>query len=163
MITADRVRELFHYDPETGVLTWKVDRHSNRVAGKPVSYINAYGYVQAKVDGRLRRVHRLAWLYVYGEWPNGEVDHINGVRNDNRISNLRLASRSQNGRNAKIGRKNKSGFKGVSWDCQHRKWNARVRLNGKSKNLGVFENKEDAAAAYRRAAAEIYGEFARFE
>lgn len=105
--------------------------------------------------------HRLAWLYVYGEWPDAEIDHINGNTGDNRISNLRPATRAQNGANRGRQTNNASGVKGVCWHAQSGKWRAMIRISGKSRHLGLFNDIGAAAAAYARATVNRNGEFAR--
>ena len=100
--------------------------------------------------------HRLAWFYTYGKWPNHEVDHINGNRLDNRIANLREATRSQNEFAAKKG-------KGIRWEPKRKKWLARIGVNWKQINLGRYATREEALAAYKKAAKEAFGEFAEFD
>jgi len=106
------------------------------------------------------KAHRLAWLYVHGEWPPEQLDHINGQRDDNRVENLRSATRAENAGNSKRRADNTSGFKGVYWNAQRSKWQAKIRRGQLEKHLGLFVCKEDAAEAYRRAAADVFGEFA---
>ena len=113
------------------------------------------------VAGKRYSAHRLAWLYMTGDWPPDEVDHKNRVRTDNRWDNLRLADTFTNKRNTSAYRNNKSGFKGVSWHVCSRKWRSRIRVDGKEKNLGLYDTPEQANAAYERAAREMFGEFAR--
>jgi len=121
-LTQERLKHLLHYNPDTVVFTWlsKPSRriNSGSIAGriKPKK-----GYVEIGISGRIYLAHRLAWLYIYGTWPKEQVDHINGIRNDNRIKNLRLATTSQNQWNKKMQKNNTSGIKGVSWDNQRGK------------------------------------------
>lgn len=159
MLTADRLRQVLSYDAETGVFTWR-DRISIRIkvgnrAGRP----NWKGYRQIGIDGALIMEHKLAWLYVYGEWPNAQIDHINRDKADNRIANLRLATNSQNHINKGLQKNNTSGFKGVVWEPSLGKWRARIKVNGRNKYLGVFASKEDAAGARRDAERRYFGEF----
>jgi hypothetical protein len=100
---------------------------------------------------------------MHNEWPNGQIDHINGDRLDNRICNLRVASHAENQRNSRRPTANTSGIKGVSWDKRESKWQANIRVNNKMINLGRFNNKEDAAAVYRAAALRYHGDFAKFD
>jgi hypothetical protein len=113
------------------------------------------------IRGRRFQAHRLAWLYVYGEWPNGAIDHINRDPGDNRISNLRLATPTQNNANRARPACNTSGVKGVSWIGKSRKWQAQITVHGRQKYLGRFSEKDLAVQAYRKAASAYFGEFAR--
>ena len=114
------------------------------------------------IDSKEYIPYRLAWLYMTGEWPTNFIDHINRNRTDNRWSNLREATYAENNRNKSIGINNTSGYKGVSWHKRRGKYRAEIRVNGKSKHLGYFDNKEDAYASYIQAAKLYHGEFASF-
>jgi hypothetical protein len=140
------------YDPETGVFTRKKNGNSRFST-------NSVGYTQIGIDGHNYRGHRLAWLYVYGEWPRDQIDHINGARTDNRITNLRESSQAENCGNVARHRDNKSGFKGVF--PFRKKWAAQICRDGVKKHLGTFETPEAAHAAYSDAATQVFGEFAR--
>jgi hypothetical protein len=137
-----RLKELLTYDPETGVFTWI--KRSNNIAGA----VDAYGYIVIRLDKILYKAHRLAWLYMYGNFPSCNLDHINQIKNDNRICNLRMVTQSQNMQNL-------SGIKGISWDKSRAKWCARIKVMYKTIYLGRFTNKDDAVAA-RKAAEVIY-------
>lgn len=143
-LTAQRLRELLHYDADTGVFTWLVTRGSAKagdIAGTP----NGNGYLVIRVDGTLYLAHRLAWLHVHGEWPPVYIDHENQTRNDNRISELRLATNSENQQNQRGARSdNTSGVRGVSWFKRMQKWHAYINVNSKRKHLGYFDAIEDA-------------------
>lgn len=102
------------------------------------------------------RAHRLAWLLFYGHWPVGEIDHVDGDGLNNRMINLRCVTRSQNQRNRRVGKKNRSGVLGVSWESKSSMWQVHIRIDGKRKRLGRFKQLKDAAAA-RSAAAEANG------
>lgn len=160
MITAEDVRRVLAYDPETGDFTWR-ETFGRAVRGAKAGNINGRGYVTIKFRKRTHQAHRLAWLYVHGEWPNLEIDHINCDKTDNRLSNLRLATGRENVANTKRRSDNSSGHKGVFWDKQRNRWHARIMINGKNKHIGLFRLIEDAAKAYERAAIERHGEFAR--
>lgn len=149
-LTSDRARELFHYDAETGAFTW-------RATGNPAfTSRTAKGYAVGNADRKKHYAHRVAWLITMGKWPEGQIDHINGNREDNRLSNLRDIPRAENQRNMKRSVRNSSGVVGVHYTKTLNKWQATIRANGKSKYLGVFRTKEEAAAA--RAKAElVYG------
>lgn len=158
-ITADRLRELLRYDPETGVFTWLADRTGDVKAGSSAGSISgSTGYRLIMLDGRNYREHRLAWLFVHGEWPVSSLDHINRVRGDNRIANLRSATPAQNLANSKRRSDNTSGLKGVS--PKRGKWQARIKIDGHHYCLGSFVRPEEAHAAYMAAARKHYGSFA---
>jgi hypothetical protein len=159
-ITASELRDLLFYDCETGVFTWNKARGPLKV-GKLAGSRDAYGYWTIGIKGSYYKAHRLAWLYHYGEWPEKDLDHINGIPDDNRICNLRKASRSENCRNQSKRVNNTSGYKGVSWCKRDKKWSVQISNNGKRIRLGYFDSVIDAAEAYENAARELHGEFAR--
>ena len=146
-LKAERVREILDYFPETGEFRWKV-RSGSVKAGDVAGTPHSRGYIQIMVDGYIYLSHRLAWLYVYGYFPEAHIDHINCVKNDNRIANLREANYSENGQNIrKPRRSNKLGFLGVYLhNCG--KFVAQIQVNGKNKNLGYFSTPGEAHAAY---------------
>lgn len=161
-LSAERLRSLLTYEPHTGLFRIACYRGVRRRAGDVAGAPNSAGYICVKVDGRKYQAHRLAWLYVHGVWPMGVIDHINGMRTDNRIANLREATRQQNKHNSDVGANSKSGVRGVFWNAKRRKWQARVCLpNGKRQHLGYFYELEDATAAVTAAYQDIHGEFAR--
>lgn len=148
MITKERLHELFEYDIDTGVFTRKTSFNRWKVGDK-VGYVNTDGYIEAGVDGEYYGVHRLAWIYVNGDIHVDEIDHINGVRDDNRISNLRPATKAINAQNKRVARvDSKSGILGVCWHKTSSKWHAQIQVAGKKLHLGTFVNKEDAYDAY---------------
>lgn len=153
-LTTIKVRELFDYDAERGVLT---RRGTDQLAG----YMRKDGYRQITVGCRNYLAHRVVWLHVYGVWPAKHLDHINGRRDDNRICNLREATRSQNMANRVRHLNNKCGFKGVTFHKGCRKFRAAIRVNGKYLHLGFYENPQNAHAAYVDAARKHFGGFAR--
>jgi len=161
MLTQARLRTLLTYDPETGEFRWRVQR-----GGKPVGTVAGTlrdnGYLQIMIDRVCRRAHRLAWLYVVGEWPVGSLDHIDGDPLNNRIANLRLADGTQNNANAKMHHTNKSGHRGVHFDRSRGKWVAYISAHGRRRHLGYFDDIAAAIAVRRAAALEAFGEFARF-
>lgn len=159
-VDSSRVREVLNYEPETGLFTWRVSNSNRRLAGSAAGRV-AKGYVGICIDGRLYQAHRLAWLYVHGEWPPSALDHVNGVPNDNRISNLRLADASQNGLNRGAQSNNKSGFKGVSWSRVAKKWMAEIVVRGRHYHLGYHDDPARAAAAYREAVDRLTDGFGR--
>ena len=149
MITQERLQEKLHYEPTTGVFT----RELKSGRKKEVGYLQQNGYTSMGIDGTLYKAHRLAWLYVMGEFPAKElqIDHINHDKADNRIKNLRVVTRSENMRNAGMYKDNTSGYNGVCWRKLANKWQASIRVDGVQKHLGLFTNKEDAIAAREEA------------
>jgi hypothetical protein len=158
-MSADRLRELLDYNPETGVFTWRVQRRKYP-AGMVAGTRNRDGYTVIRTGGQMYFAHKIAWLFVYGSWPVHSLDHINGQPSDNRIANLRLATVAENQWNAKTRVDNSSGIKGVRLRSDGR-WEARIRVGGKQKHLGSFTSKNEASGAYAAAALALRGEFAR--
>lgn len=148
MITQARLKELFDYDPATGIFTRRVAT-SNRVKpGAPVGVRNGNGYFRMQADNKRYYCHRLAWLYVYGTIPKHQIDHINGDPSDNRICNLREASNLENHQNIRAHQDNKSGYLGVSWYPKIKKWSAEIMHEGIKYKLGMFDDPKEAHAAY---------------
>lgn len=158
-LTAGRLREALWYDPNTGLFRWRIDRRKVRAGTIAGSLCN--GYVRIGIDGRWYAAHRLAWLYVHGEWPSSEIDHRNTDRADNRLENLRPATRQQQSANASLRPDNACGFKGVFFHEPTKTWQASIRFNGKNRVLGNFSSPQEAHTAYTAAAVELFGEFAR--
>jgi hypothetical protein len=160
ILTQARLKELLEYNPETGDFHRVVGRKgagfSGTKAGSP-----SHGYLTIMVDGKNYRCHRLAWLYVYGEFPNGHLDHINREKTDNRISNLRVASKKQNAENTGIQANNKSGHRGVFWNSQKSKWHARIKHHGKTLHLGFFDDPLNASNAYQTKAMQLFTHYAQ--
>ncbi len=161
IITAKRLREVLHYDPKTGVWTRLVSTANRVKVGDTAGNVNTSGYLQVVVDCRFYLAHRLAWFYMTGAWPVDQIDHINGIRDDNRFSNLRQATNSQNKANSKRRSDNKSGYKGVHWDERAGRFKAHFRNDGKVIDLGYFDSPDEAHVAYVNAARKYYGEYAR--
>lgn len=217
-ITQEYLRSILHYDPETGIFTWrfrvkayskptasghpgitwnntckrwmsrisafgervyigvyktiesaavaqqkKLDDLNAKYAGKPTGYTTESGHITISIDNKNYLSHRLAWLYMTGEWPPNGIDHRDGIPSNNRWSNLRLATQSQNNANAKLRSDNKTGHKGVTWCEGSRAYQVHVSFNGVRHYFGCFNDPEKAAKVYREKAAELFGEFARFE
>jgi hypothetical protein len=158
MLTQERLKELLQYNPDSGIFVRISGRAKGNITGAP----HSEGYVRIKIEGKLYFSHRLAWLYVHGSFPHNVIDHINGIRDDNSISNLRDVTQNQNLMNQKLKSNNKSGLKGVSWVKDRRKWRAQIQHNSLVTCLGDFNNKKDAHAAYKKAADMHFGEFARY-
>lgn len=163
-IKAKRLRDCLDYNPDTGLFTWLVTNSNRSKAGTVAGYISkSDNYRYIRIDGMRFNSARLVWLYCHGRWPIGEVDHKNCVRSDDRIDNLREATRGQNESNKKPKRNNTSGCKGVSWHSTRLRWQAEIQANGKKRFLGYFRDKESAVIAYQGAVGEYHGEFARLQ
>jgi hypothetical protein len=159
MITQQKLQEKFDY--KNGQLIWKVNQGPNKLTGKIAGALNDQGYINIKVDGKLYKGHRLIWIYHSGDIPyKMEIDHINGVRHDNRIENLRLATHGQNQQNCTMQANNTSGAKGVN--KEKNKWRARIMVENVAVHLGLFDTVEEASEAYKQAAIELHGEFANY-
>lgn len=159
-LTAERIRELLHYDPMSGQFTWLESHRAGKLAGcATYNGQRKLFYRKVKIYGKSYRAHRLAFLYMTGAWPVAEIDHINGDSTDNRWTNLREAPSSQNKCNSR--RNNSIGFKGVY--RTGRRYGARICLGGKHIHLGVFDCPQKGHEAYRAAAAAHYGEYANFQ
>lgn len=186
----EEVRAQLDYNPETGVFTWRTrppsmfsprkrppeweaKRWNSRYAGKTAGSLwycdlsrpaeQRRAYVMIKCGGAGILAHRLAWFIHHGEWPIDLIDHRDGDGLNNRIGNLRMATNAQNLANSKRHRKSTTNFKGVSAVTNSNRFRARIRRGGKEHHLGTFDTPEEAHAAYCRAAAETFGEFARGE
>lgn len=158
MITAEQLRELLSYDPETGIFKWRNSGHGRRanlIAGR----VNTRGVHQICIDYRKYASHRLAWLYMYGEWPKEVIDHRNRIPADNRLLNLRKATRADNARNRKRPITNKCGYKGVYRNSPGT-WRAQIKVDGVQHVLGWFKTPEEGHAAYCAAASRLFGPFA---
>lgn len=153
-VNAENVREIFNYDPDTGEMRWRNSRD-----GAIVGWVDR-GRRKVNFQGAIYQIHRLAWLYVHGEWPALMIDHINGDPSDNRIANLRVCTNQENMQNISKPYGRTSRFKGVS-KVFVSKWRADIRANGKNVLIGQFHNEEDAARAYDEMAEKEFGEFAK--
>jgi hypothetical protein len=174
--TLDTLRQLMEYNPGTGELRWKPRTPDMFRPGRTSSEANCAAWNrryagqllgngvkrhQVKVEGRQHIVHRLAWLLHYGTWPINELDHINGDPSDNRIVNLREATKAQNGWNRGPMAKNKLGVKGISYVAKHKFYIAQMTVNSKKIYIGSFKSLDEAKAAYEKASKLYHGEFAR--
>jgi hypothetical protein len=160
-LSAERLRELLHYDPETGVFTWRISRRKVQ-PGKVAGWVQSPGAPHKprrciEVDQRNYKAHRLAWLYQHGTWPDGVIDHKNGDSLDNRIGNLRDVSQKVNIQNERQGRRHSvSGLLGAHWDASRSAWSSSIRVNGLLRNLGRFSTAEEAHQAYIAAKRELH-------
>lgn len=155
-IGVEELRAMFDYSAETGVLTWKVRPNQSVLRGREAGNKGNRGYRNIKIRGRLHVAHRIAWAIAHGEHvPAGmQIDHVNGVKDDNRLSNLRLATHRENHQNRARNKNNKSGFLGVS--PINGKWRAQIMADGKKLALGCFDAPEAARDAYLAAKAELH-------
>jgi hypothetical protein len=166
-MTQDYLKLIMEYDPDSGTMRWLVSRSWQSPAGKEAGRLRSDGYRHVKIDSKMYLIHRLIWLYITGRFPLDHIDHINRDRSDNRISNLRECSRSQNGANRPNQVNNAAKTKGVylaNWGGGKTKWKAQIYItddDGKKKMfyLGGFDTKEAAHAAYCAKAVELFGEF----
>lgn len=175
LITAEELRQILHYDPETGIFTWlarplrpeweQQDRGWNtRQVGTKAGALKNGRYIHIRIYAeRTYLAHRLAWLYVTGSWPQEHIDHINCVKMDNRFSNLREATRLQNNKNVPHLSTNLSGLKGAHFDNRDGRYYPRIMTNGVVRSLGGYDTAQEAHEAYCKAAVEYHGEFANFD
>lgn len=157
MITQEELKELLNYNPDTGIFTYNKPRNKctkGKIAG--TRHVNGYTHIQ--LNGKIYKAHRLAWLYVYGYFPEC-IDHINCDKDDNRIENLREATITQNNHNVKLSKNNTSGIKGVCWHKKAKKWCATIGVYGKTIYLGLFDDLELAELVINEARLKYHGEF----
>ena len=146
LITQKELKELLEYDENTGVFTWLCDSGSKKVKNKIAGNINNKQYVVIKINRKNYKAHRLAWLYINGEWPKNQIDHINGIRDDNRIINLRNVTKRENQQNRKEHRK--GNLVGATFNKTANKWQSQIQINGKQKFLGLYNTELEAHEAY---------------
>jgi len=147
-MTQKELKELLHYDPDTGVFRWRVDRGNQHAhVGCAAGYDDGQGYIRIEIKGKAYKAHRLAFLYMEGYLPENQVDHKNGNRSDNRWQNLREVSIICQAQNRKISSNNSSGFNGVLWYKSHGKWGVRVTVKGTKYFLGLHDDPISAALA----------------
>lgn len=153
-LSANELMAQLHYDPETGIFTRKVIKASRfaKSQGESIGSLNDSGYVVISVNSKPQRAHRLAWLYMTGNWPSGEIDHINGVRTDNRWGNLRDVATRVNAQNKRSAMSHsKTGLLGASWNKRDERFVSRIKAGKKYLSLGGFDTAEQAHAAYIKA------------
>ena len=144
---AEYIQNTYKYNPETGEIVWKT-----KFEGKATfKSKNKWGYLAGGALGKHYYAHRVAWLLHYGSWPEGPIDHINGVKSDNRIENLRVVTPEQNQKNRKRGTRNKSGAVGVYWVNRLNRWQVQIGVNGKEKHIGLFKDFDEAVVARKEA------------
>lgn len=154
------LQKLFSYNPENGQLRWTA-LGKGRTKTKPAGAKLSTGYIGVVVGPKRYLAHRICWALHYKRWPADQIDHVNGDKTDNRISNLREATNFQNGKNLKLSVKNTSGVCGVTFDRQTGKWRATIKIDGKQRCLGRWLVFQDAVAARRAAEKKYFGEWAR--
>ena len=147
-INQSTLKELLSYDEKTGVFTW-IKKRQNVVVGRVAGHIDRLGYERITISGKIYLSHRLAWLYVHGYLPEKEIDHINRIRNDNRIANLREATSQLNSLNTGMYKNNTSGSKGIYFNKKAKKWQAQILIDGKREYLGLYDDVKRADIAYR--------------
>lgn len=156
-VSLERARTMLSYDSESGVVSWAVRPGRKMKIGQRAGYRKKdKGYRYIVIDGLAFFEHRLCWFLFYGVWPNDEIDHINHMRDDNRISNLRECSRSENEQNSRMRKNNTSGYQGVTWSHREQKWSAQIYKNYKRIQLGMHNSPEKAYAAYCAAKADLH-------
>jgi hypothetical protein len=158
----DELKKLFRYDPETGKLFWERRPHlpqwSGKYAGKEIKTLDDNGYIRIRLQPRYLKAHRVCWLIYYGTWPDGLVDHKNGIHSDNRIRNLRLADNSQNGHNRHVAPTGKYG-KGVTLHAASGRFRAYTVVRGKQISFGYYNTQKEAVEAYLLNAPKHHGDF----
>ena len=150
LLTASVLREILLYDPDTGEFSRRISTAAHRgKIGDPVGTLSDQGYLMISVKSKQYRAHRLAFLYMTGEWPSAQVDHVNGIRIDNRWANLRDVPQPINQQNRRHPNRNSStGVLGVSWISREQKYGVRIWVGGKYKSFGQFDDLEKAKAVY---------------
>jgi len=159
-LTQEDLKKVLDYDPDTGVFTWKIKTCSKVVAGREAGSL-CRGYIDIRFQGTLYKAHRLAYLWMTGNYPPEHIDHINRVRYDNRWGNLRACTNSENSRNTPIKKSNTSGYIGVSWNKAMKKWESYLMLHYKKYRVGYFDCPLKASKARDELAKQLHGEFFR--
>jgi hypothetical protein len=143
MITQEFLKQLFYYDKENGIFTRKIATSPSVKVGDIAGHLSKAGYIKISVKNKRYYAHRLAWMYEYGYLPIF-IDHVNNVRQDNKINNLRECTAQQNNHNSIIAKNNTSGVKGVCWHKASEKWIAKIKINKKNIHIGLFKSIDDA-------------------
>ena len=160
MLTQNDLKRVLRYDEQSGNLYWLTHGRGRKVH-QPAGSVGSHGYRQIGIDGRQYLAHRLIWLFIHGAFPAFEIDHWDGDKTNNRIANLREATRSQNKCNTRLRSDNSSGIKGVIFDSARGRWAAQIGGGKGHQFLGRYDTREEAAAAYASAAVSRFGAFAR--
>ena len=159
-LSQELAQQLFNYDADTGALNWKISKSNRAPIGAKAGCLNADGYLVAQINNCLMYCHQIVWVFHFGEWPTKEIDHINGNKNDNRITNLRLVSSRQNSFNARISLRNTSGVKNVRWDAERKKWEVSIKA-GAVRYRRRFDDIELAELVAREVRSLLHKDFAR--
>jgi hypothetical protein len=155
VLTQARLKELFHYCPQTGIFT-RIKGAGGKT-GSPAGYADSYGYLRIMIDRKMYKAHRLVWLYVYGKWPDCTIDHRNGIVSDNRMVNIREATRVENQQNLKKRSDNSTGFMNVSFNSKRKKFMSYINYKGKRLYLGSdYDTAEQAHTVFLQAKSEIH-------
>ncbi len=150
-LTQEDLHSKLYYDKDTGIFTW-LDQKGSKVNGKVAGSLNSqHGYINIQLDGDMHRAHRLAWLYIYGSFPTNQIDHINGIPDDNRLCNLRDVESVYNNRNRSIQNNNTSGVMGVTLDKRYNIWTVRIGTGKERKYIGSFKDKRQAIQCRKEA------------
>lgn len=165
ILTLDYLHVIIDYNPETGIFTWIMKKPLSRgrlskKIGRIVGW-SANGYLAVTINNKDYYLHRLAWFYMTGEWPEHDIDHKDLNKKNNKWNNLRKATHIENCRNRFINKNNTSGYKGVSWDKKNKKWAANIHINYKKKFIGYYNTAELAHEAYCKAALKYFKDFMR--
>jgi hypothetical protein len=154
-MTQEELNNILDYNPTKDEFTWLKNFHVSKI-GTRAGSVDSKGYRRIKINGKLYKEHRLVWLWYNGYLPTKDIDHKNGIRDDNRIDNLREATNAENAQNLGKYKTNTSGYTGVSFDEKTGKWRASIKKNGKSISLGYYDTPEEARDAYLKAKSELH-------
>ena len=158
ILTQELLRHLLDYSPDTGELTWRAKPSRGVKIGRQAGTPTSEGYLALQINKKKMYAHRAIWLHVHGVWPPEEIDHINHIRNDNRLCNLRLANRLENSHNTRKHAKSVSGHKGVAWHSRNKKWQVQMRFCNKTYYIGQFLDLQDASQARFQAETTLYAD-----
>lgn len=156
MLTQAELQQYLHYNPETGLFTWIKKKAAWQKAGSPAGSVHHEGYVVIGFNNKTYPAHRLAWLFIYGKFPKNEIDHINRIRTDNRIKNLRTVTTQQNQFNITKRNNTTSKYIGVSWNNKLQKYISQIQINKQKIYLGMYDSEHDAHIAYQTAKLKLH-------
>jgi hypothetical protein len=157
----DIIRNCIDYDPDTGIMVWKISCSARSWKGARIGWKTKTGYLRVQLNHKKYLLHRLAWFFIHGSFPDNEIDHINGDKSDNRLVNLREVTRAQNMCNQKTSSVNTTGFKGVT--RRGDRFRAQIQHEGEYHFIGSYDTPEEAHQAYCKKADELHGDFSRHE